>query len=171
MCLQTAYQEENEAEEVVASICKKFMLRMAESMKRSCKEGDLVKVNHFRTRGYHPDIAIGSILDGMMTPLCSAAMRGKHRVVARFLEAGANLNWQDENGVTALEFAVARRRYGSELPLDEEGSDWAKPYVCCQQQGAGFFPTDMVTTKHKKSINLILKKKSNFCLVFSLAKQ
>lgn len=116
MCLQAAYQQQGEAEEVVASICKKFILRMAESMKKSCQEGDLVKVNH-------PGIAIGSMWEGMMTPLCSAAMRGKHQVVARLLEAGANVNWQDENGTTALAFAVARRRYGSELPLDEEGSD------------------------------------------------
>lgn len=100
---------------------------MAESMTMFAMTGDLDGVNSLLYRGFHPDVAVGNVWDGMMTPLCSAAMRGKHRIVLRLLEAGASVNWQDEQGISALDFAWTRGYHG--IPshvlatLDEDGSD------------------------------------------------
>jgi len=103
--------------------CRKHVLKMAESMKRSALSGDLKGVNSLLGRGYHPDIVYGSLLEGFMTPLCGASMRGKHLVIGRLLQAGADVNWEDENGATALEFAYVRRYNHNALPLEEDGSD------------------------------------------------
>lgn len=59
-----------------------------------------------------------------MTPLASAASRGNHRIVARLLEAGAEVNWRDEEGISAMDFALARSRNPtmdgmSSVPLDD----------------------------------------------------
>ena len=105
----------------IAQNCSGLQVKLTEDLKKASMENNFEMVKKLVTKlQVHPSIAVGSICDGMMTPLCAAAMRGNHQIVSFLLHAGADVNWRDEEGTSALDFAIARQLYttqGGESPL------------------------------------------------------
>jgi ankyrin repeat protein len=98
---------------------------MAKNLIGAAMENDLVAVDRLLlVHGVPASIARGSLWEGFMTPLIAAAMRGNYKVVEKLLHADAEVNWRDEEGNSALDFAYARqsnpRMWNGKSQLDED---------------------------------------------------
>jgi hypothetical protein len=103
-------------------LCECESLRLAEDMMQAAIWNDLAHVNLLLDRKVSPSLVLGHGLRGFLTPLAGASMRGNHAIVARLLKAGADVNWADEQGTTALEMAKVRLRYMSQISALDEGA-------------------------------------------------
>ena len=87
--------------------------------------------------------------EGNMTPLISATVLENTDIVKALVENGAKVNWQDDNGDTALMYAVYNFSYKSAKILIDAGAD---PYLANRD---GYTPAESADEKMKK---IFLKK-------------
>ena len=87
--------------------------------------------------------------EGNMTPLISATVLENTDIVKALVENGAKVNWQDDNGDTALMYAVYNFSYKSAKILIDAGAD---PYLANRE---GYTPAESADEKMKK---IFLKK-------------
>jgi len=82
--------------------CGKLQIQLAEDLKKAAHFGNIDSDRLAISWSTPAGIAVGSMWEGSMTPLCSASSRGKHKMVLLLIQEGADVNWSDENGTTAL---------------------------------------------------------------------
>ena len=58
-----------------------------------------------------------------MTPLTTAAARGNHSIVKALLTAGTDVNWRDEQGTSALDFARCRLNNNGSMHVQRVSAD------------------------------------------------
>ena len=107
-------------------ICKRELHRLGDELIGACMENRPEQVESLLSeRNVPAGLVVGNAWRGFRSPLSTAAMRGHHEIVRRLLLTGADVNWADENGTTALELATVRRnnQHSGELQPLGPGSD------------------------------------------------
>lgn len=119
----------------LSHVCRSKVIRLGNELVQASIWNDFRKVDRLLQRKVPVSLVVGNGEHGYLTALSGAAMRGNHHIVARLLEAGADVNWTDEMGATALEMAMVRQRYRTDLERLDALSGLGKTIQILKQNG------------------------------------